>query len=139
MAIMPFTERIDFEFGRAYKHGNFECGDLGKYFTNKLDELNEKEKYCFFIGLLWKNGDDRVIDLECYPVEAKNNWQKNYELADFAYISGVWKIVSGWTCGDGKILFGREEENRRQTKSLEEFARSPLELGFINSLLNFKS
>lgn len=112
-------------------------GEPENYMNKALNEF--AKEYAFFVSLLWKKGEDKVIDLSYYSSELKENWKVNYEMQNWTYKNNLWQVVPGFTCEEGGMLFGREWENRRTCKDLGEFANKPLDIEFLNSLFEFRS
>ena len=90
------------------------------------------KEFMFFIGILWGERNRRIMDLMRYngfDLEEQKPWQEINPDVNISIITdGVW-TPGNLLCEEGLIVLGREGEHRRRTASLEEFIRTPPNLG----------
>ena len=91
--------------------------------------------YAYFLGVLWGEGREKVLDLFGYeimePSSAKEAWQKSNPDVDLWVIRGGEWISENRTCEDTTIILGREGEHRRRTAGLAEFINTFPDLGSL--------
>ena len=130
--------------GRAYLHSfgaefygknRFEIVESAREFLKEIQKnrdfsnIAEKEKLLYFLAAMWAENGTRVADI--FGFKNIPTWPGNPEILNYDYRNNTVTPMA-FTCGDSIIAFGREEEHRRKTKSLEEYLLRPPK--FVNKV-----
>ena len=130
---MGFVGRLNFPRlptpARVYVH---EAGFSDVYCCLKdaqayaLERFNRNEKqlkdHAFFLGVMWGNGEVAIMDCKGLLLDGAS-WPGNPEKPTWTYSGGVFR-PEFCPCGDADIVFGREEEFRRATRDLRDYAEN---------------
>jgi len=144
----PFGPEHDIQ-GRVYV---FDCGFSEAYFE-ELDALRyatsviknaRKEMEIpidYFIGGLWGDKKDRVIDVFGFS-GVRENWQGNPDVHSWVVRNGVWRKENPITCGNMLRILGIEEEHRRGKENLTDYIFNPPKLNLreetqMSGIVNF--
>jgi hypothetical protein len=88
-----------------------------------IDLLGEKQ---FLLAAIWGNDGRKTIDVLALTHREGEGWQDNPEVSAYVLEEGFYQPARrDITCGDGLMIFGREEEYRRKTKDIKEYAARP--------------
>jgi hypothetical protein len=77
----------------------------------------------YLLAAFWNNQNTPMIDF--FRVLQRASWPGNPEFHSYTFERGIYKPDAPVTCGDGRILLGREEEYKRKTKNLAQYLAMP--------------
>jgi len=129
--------------GKLYMHKSGErVYSTQKYMTECITNAFDNSPvpstnfYDYFISILWSDSENNEM-MDFFGFEGlKKNWKANPDVQSWVIKNGVWMHDNPFTCGEGIILLGKEEELRRKTKNIEEYIKSTVDLDSINKILS---
>ncbi|MFA5856704.1 MAG: hypothetical protein WC867_05065 [Candidatus Pacearchaeota archaeon] len=129
----------EFGFKDAFSDSNYPSEMRGVEHLIETYEKNLNKGYGgemdYNLAILWGNDGNKMIDLFSFIVDT-DNWQSNPAVQSFTFKNGVYQPGNDFiTCGDGLIMLGFEEQERRSTQNITEyFKRVPKKTGlnYIN-------
>ncbi len=75
------------------------------------------------IAAIWNDNKEPMIDF--FKFCNGNKWPGNPEMYGYAFRNGVYLPKAPATCGDGLIILGAEEQDRRRAPSLRDYLGCP--------------
>ncbi len=128
---------------RGYVHSSYQASavPVADHFHSSLTWLLQQNDTDFpidspydpaswFVGILWQDRENKLIDF--FRFSNYEGWPGNPEVASYVVLNAEGILGGLITCTEGLLLLGEEELLRRGTKSLDEYLKASLDLGFVN-------
>ncbi len=127
---------------RGYVHSSYadDAAFIPAHFHSSLASLSRQgyiesphNPASWFVGILWQDKKEGHRTIDFFQFSNYTGWPGNPNVSSYVVRNGLCVPGASMTCTEGLLLLGMEEQLRRQTRSLEEYLKTPLDLWEVNS------